>query len=85
MGRWTQDFILKADDSFAGCSIETQDCMKLRYDQGLKYEEIAFARKIPIGTVKSRINRGKVQVLANRGNNATADQYKPPQEEVAGV
>jgi len=34
----------------------------LREIEGLSYEEIAEKLKIPLGTVKSRVNRGRIQM-----------------------
>ena len=34
----------------------------LKEIQGQSYEEVALALKLPLGTVKSRINRGKLQL-----------------------
>ena len=66
MPRWTQDFVLKDTDSLDGLSEEAQKCIKLRYEQGLKYDQIVEALQIPMGTVKSRINRATERILANR-------------------
>ena len=66
MPRWTQDFVLKDDDDFAGVNPDGADCIRLRYKGGHKYEVIASMLQIPIGTIRSRINRGKAQILANR-------------------
>ncbi len=40
-----------------------RDCVILREIQGCSYREIAEALNIPVGTVKSRINRGRAQLV----------------------
>ena len=43
----------------------------LRFMQELSYEEIGRALKLPVGTVKSRLNRAKAQlkdILSRSGN-----------------
>ncbi|MCR4397293.1 MAG: hypothetical protein NUW07_11275 [Candidatus Saccharicenans sp.] len=34
----------------------------LREIEGFSYEEIAQKMKLPLGTVKSRVNRGRIQI-----------------------
>jgi len=77
----THDFVLKDDDDFSGVNPHGADCIRLRYIGRHKYEVIASMLQIPLGTVRSRINRAKAQILANRGNNATADAYKGAMED----
>jgi DNA-binding NarL/FixJ family response regulator len=36
------------------------------HHQGKKYNEIAEVEQIPVGTVKSRINRARVRIMATR-------------------
>lgn len=43
-------------------SSEVRMAVILRDIQGKKYEEIAEIMKLPLGTVKSRVNRGRVQL-----------------------
>ena len=49
---------------------EFREALALRYVEGLKYEEIAARLKVPMGTVKSRIFKGRdrlVELLAEKG------------------
>lgn len=39
-------------------SLKHREIIRMRYDLELSYEEIAIILKIPLGTVKSRINKG---------------------------
>ncbi len=50
-----QDALLKVSDAY-------RDVVILRDIQGLTYEEIAEIKKLNVGTVKSRINRGRAQL-----------------------
>jgi RNA polymerase sigma-70 factor, ECF subfamily len=45
-----------------GLSPEIRATVILRDIQGLSYEEIAENMKLPLGTVKSRVNRGRLQL-----------------------
>jgi RNA polymerase sigma-70 factor (ECF subfamily) len=47
----------------------------LKEIQGKKYEEVAEITGVPVGTVKSRINRGRLQ-LAQILNDAKEDHYE---------
>ena len=40
-----------------------REAMILRYFQGLSYEEISETLKIPLGTVRSRLSRGRMDLL----------------------
>jgi len=40
----------------------------LRDIQGMSYEEIAQIMELPLGTIKSRINRGRIQLAENLKN-----------------
>jgi len=57
--------------ALAAVKEEYRTALLLRYMQGLSYEEIGKALRLPAGTVKSRINRGKAQlkeILLKQGN-----------------
>jgi RNA polymerase sigma-70 factor (ECF subfamily) len=41
---------------------EYRDALVLKEIEGLKYEEIAEMCKIPVGTVRSRIHRGRAEL-----------------------
>ncbi|HAR36809.1 MAG TPA: RNA polymerase subunit sigma-24, partial [Acidobacteria bacterium] len=43
-------------------SPELRTVLVLREIEGFSYEEIAQKMKLPLGTVKSRVNRGRIQV-----------------------
>ena len=50
---------------------EYRQVLLLRFMQELSYEEIGRALKLPVGTVKSRLNRAKAQlkdILSRSGN-----------------
>ncbi|MDE3196343.1 MAG: RNA polymerase sigma factor, partial [Acidobacteriota bacterium] len=39
-----------------------RDAVRLRELQGLAYDEVARVMRIPVGTVKSRVNRGRLML-----------------------
>lgn len=49
-------------EGFNGLSSEIRMAVILRDIQGKKYEEIAEIMSLPLGTVKSRVNRGRLQL-----------------------
>lgn len=49
-------------EGFNGLSPDTRMAVILRDIQGKKYEEIAEILDLPLGTVKSRVNRGRLQL-----------------------
>lgn len=49
-------------DRIAELPEEFRAALMLRYFEDLSYEEIAEALEVPIGTVKSRINRGRAEL-----------------------
>ena len=49
-------------DCLVQLSEEFQTMIILRDFQELSYEEISKTLEIPIGTIKSRINRGRIQL-----------------------
>lgn len=49
-------------DGFSHLSPEIRMAVILRDIQGKKYEEIAEEMSLPLGTVKSRVNRGRLQL-----------------------
>lgn len=49
-------------ESLNTLSSETRMAVILRDIQGKTYEEIAEVLKLPLGTVKSRVNRGRLQL-----------------------
>jgi len=56
-------------DGFNHLSSDTRMAVILRDIQGKKYEEISEIMNLPLGTIKSRINRGRLQlakVLKNK-------------------
>ena len=59
-------------DAFMDLDIEFRTIIILRNSQELSYESISKILKLPLGTVKSRINRGKLKlrdILSKRGIN----------------
>jgi len=50
-------------ESIEGLPEECKEVMYLRFFQGLKYEEIAVALDIPVGSVKTHIHRGREKLL----------------------
>lgn len=50
------------ENAFSKLKNEFKEAALLRYKQGLEYEEISEILQIPVGTVKSRINRARVQL-----------------------
>ena len=49
-------------DGFNHLSPDIRMAVILRDIQGKKYEEIAEIMTLPLGTVKSRVNRGRLQL-----------------------
>jgi RNA polymerase sigma-70 factor (ECF subfamily) len=54
--------VSEVDKAMGRLRVGSQECLYLRYWVGLDYEQIASREGIPIGTVRSRLNRSK-QVL----------------------
>lgn len=50
--------------ALGGLSPEIRATVILRDIQGLTYEEIADNLRLPLGTIKSRVNRGRLQLAA---------------------
>lgn len=61
---------LEVTDALARIPIDQRTVLVLRELQGLSYEEIAEAVGIPIGTVKSRIARGRFALAGELGEPA---------------
>lgn len=57
---------------------EFRTVLALRHIAGLEYDEIARELDLPIGTVKSRISRGRQQLAAVIGDNDTSATRTPP-------
>ena len=53
-------------------SPELREAVILRDLQGLEYSEIQDVLQVPEGTVKSRINRGRIELAQNPGRNGLA-------------
>jgi RNA polymerase sigma-70 factor (ECF subfamily) len=49
-------------DALARLSAEHRDALVMKEIDGLKYDEIADVLKIPIGTVRSRLNRARLEL-----------------------
>jgi RNA polymerase sigma-70 factor (ECF subfamily) len=49
-------------EAFNRLSPEIRLAIILRDIQGKKYEEIAEIMELPLGTIKSRVNRGRLQL-----------------------
>lgn len=49
-------------ECLAELSVDLRAALVLREIEGLSYEEVAAALKAPLGTVKSRINRGRIEL-----------------------
>jgi RNA polymerase sigma-70 factor (ECF subfamily) len=47
---------------------EQRTALVLREVQGLRYEEIAFSLKLPVGTVKSRLTRARQALREELGD-----------------
>jgi RNA polymerase sigma-70 factor, ECF subfamily len=60
--RETQEMVQKAIQKL---SPELREAVILRDLQDMDYKEIALALKVPEGTVKSRINRGRMELAKN--------------------
>lgn len=60
--------------------VELAQAVLLRDLQEMTYEEMADALNIPLGTVKSRINRGRVELAKRlkRQKRAARNQWDPP-------
>ena len=69
------------DEAVAGLGDDFRTAVILRDVADLDYAEIAAALDIPIGTVRSRISRGRAQLVAALGNpdpGAQRPTTKPP-------
>jgi len=51
-------------------------CCALRYERGLKYEEIADVMKISIETVKAHLHQGRKRLAARLGVEASPGKDK---------
>lgn len=62
---------------------ETRNAVILREIEGLSYEEIAETLKAPLGTVKSRINRGRIELarIVNMRRMSLYSEASPPVRE----
>jgi hypothetical protein len=65
------DFKLVPADDLSAIASDRLELLRL-YEGGSNYEAIALAKTIPVGTVKSRINRARLRILAQRAAAAPA-------------
>lgn len=54
--------------ALAGVAVEFREVLVLRHVAGLEYPEIAETLGIPVGTVRSRLARGRAQLVEIHGN-----------------
>ncbi|MCP2598634.1 sigma-70 family RNA polymerase sigma factor, partial [Candidatus Aminicenantes bacterium AC-335-L06] len=64
------DFLMKEKlrvvfEGLQNLNPEIRMAILLRDIHGMSYEEIAQIMELPLGTVKSRINRGRIQLVKN--------------------
>ena len=66
-----QDFKLLDTDDTSNVSNDKMECLRLYSTDNLNYETIAGKMGVAVGTVKSRINRARHQILKNRSKETT--------------
>lgn len=69
-------FVLHASDREYLTKIPTEQCklIQLLHDEKMSYEAIAKQTELSPGTVKSRIHRGRANIIAMRAKAALVDQ-----------
>jgi RNA polymerase sigma-70 factor (ECF subfamily) len=54
-----EDILVRVQEAFSGVAPEHRDVLVLRAVEQMDYESIARALQIPVGTVRSRLNRSR--------------------------
>ena len=62
--------------AFKGLPDQMRRCCLLRYDQGLKYQEIADVMKISIETVKAHLHQARKRLIAQLGGDSDKGNKK---------
>lgn len=57
-----REMLQKVEGGVAQMPEETREVLRLRFVMGMDYEDVAQALDIPLGTVKSRISRARLQL-----------------------
>lgn len=65
--------------ALASVSLEFRVVLVLRHVADLDYEEIARVLELPVGTVRSRLSRGRAQLAEALGNHPRDTQRQTPQ------
>jgi RNA polymerase sigma-70 factor (ECF subfamily) len=79
-----QDRVVLLRDALAGLPESLRTAVIMRDIQELTYQEIAGRLQLPEGTVKSRINRGRIE-LAREIRRLRGDDYRPSGTEPANT
>lgn len=73
------------DRALEGLSEEHRTVLALREIEDLDYEEISRALKVPVGTVRSRLNRARAAFRSQLQSQASALGHEAPQPARQGV
>jgi RNA polymerase sigma-70 factor (ECF subfamily) len=77
--------LLKVTEAMRSLSQEHRDILSLVCINGMRYEEVAQMLQIPVGTVRSRLSRARVQLqMLMEAPSPMAEEYARQQSDLVG-
>ena len=73
--------LARLDQALAALPLELRECLVLRELEELSYKDVAHVTGVPIGTVMSRLNRGRTQLRALLADYAAERGLRPKAEQ----